>query len=533
MKIKLATYFPRLAALSAAILSLFLLACTPQTPANTTETGPANARSTAAANAASSSMAVEVSPELVAEFAATQQAINEDWDQFHADFDRWRAGLTACDRSAALAALRGFGGDFSDITEQARDLPGEGIARDLPIKAVEAATMEEAALRQLRDNWQPGNVALLEQVQEARSQASLLLRETSIAIDELEELDKPEDQEAAEEFSDAFTPVDADWDAFHDAYETLLDDQYELGAAEMVERLKALIDELELIEDALDDLPSEAVTDDIAEALTAAVSEEAKGLKVLLGAFSRLARTEAAVMVPAAVIVPANGDEEEGESENGAAGSDMIPDVVSDGAPASTPMPMPVPTPTPTPMPTPTPYQAAPAPADNSDLFEAMDEQVDNSNRVRKKAKRDLDGLIEGVSEEDKEALAAFTAAFDRLMGDLDDFHEDYDGWIRTEGDCDRAKAAAALGQFSQRFSELGTRVRGLSQAPYLRPTSDLLAEAVGREEAALRSLRNTWAPFENDVYRGLDQERTNAENLRRLAGRRTQEVVERFGAVQ
>ena len=256
----------------------------------------------------------------------------------------------------------GSAATLASITEQARDLPGEGIARDLPIKAVEAATMEEAALRQLRDNWQPGNVALLEQVQEARSQASLLLRETSIAIDELEELDKPEDQEAAEEFSDAFTSVDADWDAFHDAYETLLDDQYELGAAEMVERLKALIDELELIEDALDDLPSEAVTDDIAETLTAAVSEEAKGLKVLLGAFSRLARTEAAVMVPAAVIVPANGDEEEGESENGAAGSDMIPDVVSDGAPASTPMPMPVPTPTPTPtpMPTPTPYQAAP-----------------------------------------------------------------------------------------------------------------------------------------------------------------------------
>ena len=477
-------------------------------------------------NAASSSMAVEVSPELVAEFATTQQAINEDWDQFHADFDRWRAGLTACDRSAALAALRGFGGDFSDITEQARDLPGEGIARDLPIKAVEAATLEEAALRQLRDNWQPGNVALLEQVQEARSQASLLLRETSIAIDELEELDKPEDQEAAEEFSDAFTPVDADWDAFHDAYETLLDDQYELGAAEMVERLKALIDELELIEDALDDLPSEAVIDDIAEALTAAVSEEAKGLKVLLGAFSRLARAEASVMSPANGEKEEEGEEEEeGKPENGASATAMIPGIISNGAPT--------PAPTLKPAPTPTSKQAAPEPADNSALFDAMDEQVDNSNRVRKKAKRDLDDLIEGVSEEDKEALAAFTAAFDRLMGDLDDFHEDYDGWIRTEGDCDRAKAAAALGQFSQRFSELGTRVRGLSQASYLRPTSDLLAEAVDREEAALRSLRNTWAPFENDVYRGLDQERTNAENLRRLAGRRTQEVVERFGAVQ
>ena len=59
------------------------------------------------------------------------------------------------------------------------------------------------------------------------------------------------------------------------------------------------------------------------------------------------------------------------------------------------------------------------------------------------------------------------------------------------------------------------------------------MVEAVAREGAALRSLVSTWAPYESDVYRGLDEERDNAARLRRLAGLRTQEVMERSGVSQ
>ena len=57
---------------------------------------------------------------------------------------------------------------------------------------------------------------------------------------------------------------------------------------------------------------------------------------------------------------------------------------------------------------------------------------------------RDLEAIIEGVSEEDKEALAEFTSAYDALMvrnWDRIPFKE-FDEWVRTEGDCNRSDAS-------------------------------------------------------------------------------------------
>ena len=139
--------------------------------------------------------------------------------------------------------------------------------------------------------------------------------------------------------------------------------------------------------------------------------------------------------------------------------------------------------------------------------------------RCVERRRGDLEDLVEGFSENDREALASFVSAFDELMDDWDSFHVEFDGWVRTEGDCNRAGAASALQLYNQRFSEIGSRVRGLTQVSYLRPSSDLLSEAVEREGAAIRSLANTWAPYESDVYRGMDEERANADKLRRPGG--------------
>ena len=164
-----------------------------------------------------SRMAVAVSAEVVADYASSQDSINAEWDQFHADFDQWRTGLTACDRTAVESALREFASDFAAITEEARALPGKGIARELPDNAIAAANAEEASLRLLRDNWQPGNPALMEQTQSERASASALLRATQIEVDKLQELDDPEDREIAKEFAEELASVEEDWDAFYDS----------------------------------------------------------------------------------------------------------------------------------------------------------------------------------------------------------------------------------------------------------------------------------------------------------------------------
>ena len=55
-----------------------------------------------------------------------------------------------------------------------------------------------------------------------------------------------------------------------------------------------------------------------------------------------------------------------------------------------------------------------------------------------------------------------------------------------------------------------------------------LLVEAAEREEVALRNLHNAWRPFTADVFKAVDQERLNADRLRRQADIALQELRDR-----
>ena len=88
-----------------------------------------------------------------------------------------------------------------------------------------------------------------------------------------------------------------------------------------------------------------------------------------------------------------------------------------------------------------------------------------------------------------------------------------------TNGWCDRTEVLQSLDQFNLRASELGRKVRDLPQSNYLLPMYNLLVEAVEREEGAIRALHNSWRPFTVDAFKAADQERVNANRLRRQAG--------------
>ena len=510
MKIKLGLYL----APALVILSLFLLACTSETPASAPNSGSANNRAEAAANSMAG-MEVAVSPEAVAEFAAEQRQINGDWDQFHADFDRWRGGLTSCDRSAALAAFRGFAADANGITRQARNLPSSGLANALADTTIDAVVLEDQALRQLRDGWQPGHVDLLENVENGRNEAASELRSVEFDLEAMVNTDAP----AAEEFSEAFDPIAELWEDFNDSYDALREEQSDMTLEQVVERMELLIADFQGVVDALDGLPSDPATRDLAKRLAETADDEAAGLDDVLEDLLAFAETMG------------------GESES---------------------LPTPTPTPAPTPAPTPMPSESAgdegassegeaqptPTPGplfrpsgnggkatDTSGFFIDLDDQVEQSKEILEEVATNLENLAEEISEEDRAFLAEFSAALAELKRERDALHQGYEGWIFAEGGCDRGAVAASLGQFSQRFNELGAQVNGLSQASSLRPSSDLLVEAFEREEDALGSLIQIWEPYKTDIYGGIDRERANADKLRRLAGRRTQEVVERFGA--
>jgi hypothetical protein len=603
MKKKLVQYiFPAQAALLIGLLA-GAVACVSETADNGGQ-GASSLRPASEAGAGNlSSTPVPVSAELVQEHAEAQRAINADWDSFHVDFDRWRSGISACDRVAAETSLRVFASDFGDITRQARNLPGKGIARELPDDVIAAATSEEASLRGLRDNWNPANTMPLESAQTTRAEAADLLRSTQVAIDRLEEMDDPDDRQIAKDFAGKLAPVESAWDEFYDSYGALEDEQLELDAGEIVSRLRDLVDQHEAVVEALEGIPSDKVTDPVQDPLLEAAKSEAEALGDLLDAMRRAARSEAASAdgngketasadgngketasadgngeetasadgnddkgeeaTDESEATEANGGNGEmsgaeetesngkGESGDGApqdSAEDARPDGFSlddNAGPASpttqggisdairTPFPRATPEPPGQPGSSQTSDDSAAnggeAP-DYTEHFDAFEEALDSSRAVRRTASRDLEDLVEGFSENDREALAEFVAAFGELMEPWDDFHKGFDGWVRTEGDCDRAGESYALQLFNQRFSELDHRVRALSQVSYLRPSSDLLSEAVGREGAALHSLANTWVPYENDVYRDMDEERANADKLRRLSDRRVQELMERNG---
>ena len=580
---------PRHLLLTAAVLLLGLAAaCSDQAEDGIPETdsGPGSPTS---GSATTEPAAAVVDHLLVSDYAEAQEAINADWDQFHADFDTWRGGLRACDRTAAEEAIRELAGDFAQITRQAQNLPGKGVARDLPGDVIAAATDEEASLRKLRDNWSPINPALLEATQTQRAKSAVTLRATQVAIDELEASDDPDDREIAKIFKGRLAAVTGDWDLFYDDYSALADEQLDLSAVEIVARLRVIIQHHSAVFEVLEGIPDDKVTDEAHDALLAAAESEAKGLLDLLEALRLAAKKEAAAAEGGDEEEEAEEEEEEADEESDTepgdgddtgdedsdeeddasdsesedtdsdeedsdtqsqsgsasdatqtlphAGQVLTPDASAAqteglgpfgsqpgnaGAPRGSQVDPNLP-------------GSGPAAqgseiADYTEYFDAFEEILEETKTARQSAIRDIKRLSEGFNESDRQALAEFVTAFDSLMEAWYEFHTHFDEWVRSEGGCDRAEALAALSDHSQRFSVLGNRANALSQVSYLRPSSDLMAEAADREGAALRSLTSTWAPYESDVYRNVDEERANAQSLRRLAVRRVQELMERNG---
>ena len=106
------------------------------------------------------------------QFSTQHQAIAQEWDQFHHEFDMWRTELTSCSRSSVERALQDFAVSFNVVTEQARDLSRAEVTRELADSLITAAEAEETAFRQLRDHWQPNSPSIFEAVEQSRSRVS-------------------------------------------------------------------------------------------------------------------------------------------------------------------------------------------------------------------------------------------------------------------------------------------------------------------------------------------------------------------------
>ena len=435
------------------------------------------------------------------EFATAHRTISKEWDTFHGSFDSWRERLVACDASSVQVALLQFGGRFSGITEAARALPRASVVRELADKLIQSSEKEEEALRQLRDTWQPevatakpgpsktppptGSAAgtAFEPVQVARSAAAALRKEVTNALTDRAAKTTPASLDEVAAFWEDFKAVASAWDEFHLEYDAFRSEQDGLTSTQAAERVGKLVDRFRNIVNAVRGLPANDATEEVAEKLAKAAEEEDLLLRGLRD------------------VLP-NGE----APEAGAGEKSVAEDAGTDKTSPS---------------------------SKNAGRFNEFDALLVKSNAALRQAGLELYTVIEDLSTDTQAQVDEFTGKYKLLTRQLDEFHRDYDEWRRTEGGCDRSKAIDTLGQFNVAFAEIVSNVRGLPSATVLRPLGEILVEAAEREEGALRGLRNTWQPFDANVFDLLDRERNTAGKLRRQVSVGSQDLLERYGVPQ
>jgi hypothetical protein len=500
-------------------IALFVAACSPSA---SPEAAPAlpESQSTAAATP----VPVEAI-RTAQQFAAAQAQIETDWDGYHQEFDRWRAGLTSCSRASAEEAFRGFASDASAISVQAGDLPRWADVRDLADKLVDAAGAEEAVLRRLRDRWQPGNTALFEEVEEHRSMSISAQLAVADGLEDLTHVD-PESSDVIEEIAEEFETIGPDWKAVQEGYAELRDGQDNLTKEETIAGLGDLLGKIGKLREAIEELPSSVVTDRLIEDLLDALDEQVEALQALQGALESTADSSPAVptVVPTAepkpnapptitIAPPEPPESPEGENGDGDKAPEPGPGGKNGDADKA---------------PEPTPGD------DNGVSFEDADDSADEFYEVLNEVWHKIDEILEDPSaglDVDLEKVEEFDREYLTLVKAWDKFHAGYGRWRATDGGCDRAEVSGELAGFSETLTVLAGQVRSLPRASYLRPMGNSLIEAVQGEQDAMRVLGYNWRPFSTDAFRAFDLERSSSRELRRQTEVGVQELLTRFGS--
>ena len=449
------------------------------------------------------------------EFADGHRVIDQDLERFHKAFDTWRTGLISCNASSVSVSLQQFAGEFAAVTEAARDLPRTAEVRGMADRLIKAAEGEELALRTARDTWisgsqtgrsaipegtdadtdnqngnssnsePPAGLSIFESVDIARSEASAMQQEVA---DELSDRQARVSSEAeAVGFSEDFQQIALAWDQFHQDYDSFRAEEGSLTSAETVQRLSQLVDQFRDVAVSVRQLPTFDGTRRTAQLLADAALEEETALRNLRDTFQ-----------PSGEEPSANGEEEVSESSPEDEGT--------------------------------TEESGSVFIAENPSLFSIFTSQLVMSNEARRQAQLALADVLDEVSGQSRREVQDFDDQHRLLMAAWDSFHQSYDQWRKANGGCDRAEAISELGRFSLQFSDISSKVGDLPRATSLRPMGELMVEAARLEQQALNELRNSWEPFDDGAFQGLDRERGTADKLRRQVTLGLQELLERYG---
>ena len=503
----------------------------------------------------------------VADFASQLQASEEEWAQFYGDFDGWMSGLTECLPSTAQESLREFGAGYTGVAAMARNLPRTGITNEMADLVAAAADQEETSIRHLRDRWLPGNVALFEAVEQARTGGSRAQNSVrDLATVKREELEAgPSSTEVAqmEAFSEEFAEIADAWDDFHDEYAALIKRENRLEIEELVDRYGMLVDQFSEILFSIEDLSSTEITADLIEMLQEVAEDELDAIEFLqesavleqmeleeeeetIGSGMETTTTSAPtpgsqrpmvvnISLPAqqqVQVPPQNGTEGPSEGTEGEA---------TDEEPAAGPAPQQGPASGPEPETGREPAKPQ-QPAENGaagagaeeDVEEGlspgeqMEEVLVRAESVLVEVDQSIEEIVEDKSAEQLADLEEFLSEFEAFVSEWSAYYEEFSEWRATNGGCDQVEVVQDLNEYSQRAAELARTVRDLPQTGLLLPVYVLVAESAERDANAMRTLANTWTPFAVDSFKAVDEERVASGRLRRQASIALEELQNR-----
>lgn len=431
--------------------------------------------------------------EAIGEFADALQALQEERDQFYQEFETWKAGLVECHPATARETMAGFAASFTGITGHAANLPRTVSTSELADLIIPAAEAEETSLRHLRDRWQSGNVSLFEAVELRRDQslgAQNDVEDRSLALqEEFEEGATEAEVKDMEEFADVFDEITDDWDDHHEAYRDLRKTEDKLTQGTLRGEYLDLIENFEGISTEVSELTAPLGNEDIEDIIETMQDLAKAELAALNGMAASLLPTGRAAGRPAATPAP---------------------DVAQTGGQAPPAAPGAV------------PQETSLSPLEQ--LEAAVGESIDSLEDIS----RTIEETVDDKSAQYLTELEGFNAEYQHLVQAWDAFHSEFDGWRESNGGCDQVEVTGKLEEFSQGAAKLGRMSRDLPQTGFLPPIYSLVVEAAVMDEAAMRTLYNSWRPFAVDVFRAVDEARLNSERLRRRAGIALQELQER-----
>ena len=486
----------------------------------------------------------------ISDFAENYDALEQEWSALRTDLDSWRTGLTECHPSAAQAALQDFAASFREVTETARGLPRTISTKELADLIIPAVEAEEAAFRNLRDRWQPGNTSFFEAVELRRTEASTARKS---AEDRSLELIEQFEQGAtrvevveAELFQEQFEEIEDAWEDYHRDYRQLRRTEASLESEELVESYDELTESLSAVLDSLTGMESTDTTEDLLDMLEDAAEDE---LDALVDVAESVAEEEesdsdspdAGVMdrtatAPAGPISGVNSEPPalpqqsgEGAPQGAGQGEPVPPTQASEPtAPAAQVGPPGTPAPQAGGAAVPRPTTAGREAKGDGTVRDELDYAYRASVKALEDVSTGLEAIIGDRSAEYLVEVKDFNSDYDSLLTAWASFHEDYDAWLESDGDCNRLASLRELQGFSGQATELAGRVRDLPRAGYLLPVYTLLVDAAEREEGAMRALYSSWRPFAVDAFAAVEQERTVIDRLRQQAGTGLQELSAR-----